>query len=47
MCLICVEWQLGKLTFDEAFRNLNEIKEEDPEHYDEVVALLLEEDDTL
>lgn len=25
MCVICVEWQAGKLTSKEAFRNLGEI----------------------
>ena len=27
MCQICKDWQLGKLTITEAWRNLNEAKE--------------------
>jgi len=41
MCLVCVEYEKGKLRIDEAFHNLGEIKEiigED--HYKEVYAAL-------
>ena len=44
MCIICVDFNKGSLTIDEAFRNLREMKEVLPdEHYDEVVALILEQ----
>jgi len=44
MCIICVDFNKGSLTIDEAFRNLREMKEVLPdEHYDDVVALILEQ----
>ncbi len=49
MCLVCRDWYLGKLTIDEAWRNLNEAKEagftteEDYDHYFEVAEMLSED----
>lgn len=41
MCLICVEFQQGKLTFDEAIDNAREMKEElGEEHLGEIVSML-------
>ena len=41
MCLICVEYQKGKLTVNEAWNNLNEMQETiDPEHIDVVLSML-------
>ena len=41
MCLICVEYQKGKLTASEAWNNLNEMQEAmDPEHIDVVLSML-------
>lgn len=50
MCIICKDWMLGKLTVKEAWRNLNETVDSDPDkkddpHYYEVVKLLLGEQD--
>ena len=43
MCLICVEWEKGKLTFTEAMRNLGEMSRAmDPEHVEEVKKMLIE-----
>lgn len=43
MCLICVEFKKEKLTVAEGWRNLREMRESmTDEHYDEVVALLVE-----
>ena len=28
MCLICKDWELGKLTIEEAYRNLKEVYDE-------------------
>jgi len=43
MCLICVEFKKETLTVSEAWRNLREMKEGmTDEHYDEVVAMLVE-----
>lgn len=50
MCVICKDWQLGKLTKAEAWRNLDEMmqdlvdKEEDLGHYWEVIDKLIEEE---
>ena len=48
MCAICKDWLLGKLTANEAWRNLNESKEsldqEDPNHYFEVAEMLSEKE---
>ena len=45
MCLICIEYEKGKLKIDEAFRNLGEIKEIiGEEHYYEVHAALSEKE---
>jgi hypothetical protein len=50
MCAICKDWQLGKLTIKEAWRNLNEAREvgfandEDLYHYFEVAELLTKEE---
>ena len=41
MCLICVEFQKGKLTVLEAFQNLSEMEETlSQEHYEEVLNTL-------
>ena len=41
MCLICTEYQKGKLTVSEAWNNLNEMQEAiDPEHIDVVLSML-------
>ena len=43
MCLICVEFQKGSLTTNEAWRNLQEMKEGmTDEHHDEVVTMIVE-----
>jgi len=45
MCLVCVEYGKGKLKFNEAFKNLGEIKELiGDEHYDEVYSSLVEKE---
>ena len=37
MCLICIEWEKGKLTVTEGFRNLREMENSIPkEHFEEV-----------
>jgi hypothetical protein len=44
MCLICIEYEKGKLKIDEAVRNLGEMKESvGDEHYDETMAFLTQE----
>jgi hypothetical protein len=44
MCLICVEFKKEALTVTEAWRNLQEMKEDmTDEHYDEVVNLIVEQ----
>jgi len=41
MCLICVDFQKGSLTPTEAWRNLQEMKEDlSDEHHDEVVEMI-------
>ena len=41
MCLICVEYEKGKLTIKEAYRNLGEMNESlEPEHVQEVESML-------
>tara|TARA_B100000427_G_C15218751_1_gene467980 strand:- start:340 stop:543 length:204 start_codon:yes stop_codon:yes gene_type:complete len=41
MCLICVEYEKGKLTIKEAYRNLGEMSESiTPEHVQEVETML-------
>ena len=43
MCLICVEFQQGRLTITEARRNLSEMVESlEPDHAEEVEELLQE-----
>jgi hypothetical protein len=48
MCIVCLDWQKGKLTLEEAWRNLNEIawdgfnSEEERLHYLEVAEKLAE-----
>jgi hypothetical protein len=45
MCLVCIEYEKGKLKIDEAFKNLGEIKELiGDEHYDEVYSALTEKE---
>tara|TARA_R110000824_G_scaffold67377_2_gene174454 strand:+ start:7987 stop:8217 length:231 start_codon:yes stop_codon:yes gene_type:complete len=44
MCLICVEYEKEKLSLNEAFRNLEEMKESvGEEHYDKTKDFLIEE----
>ena len=41
MCLICAEYQKGKLTVSEAWQNLQEMQETiEPEHIDVVLSML-------
>ena len=41
MCLICTEYQKGKLTVSEAWQNLQEMQDAiDPEHIDVVLSML-------
>ena len=41
MCLICTEYQKGKLTVSEAWRNLQEMQDTlDPEHGDVILTML-------
>ena len=41
MCLICVEYQKGKLTVSEAWRNLHEMQEiMESDHVDVVLSML-------
>lgn len=42
MCRICAEFEMGKLTIPEAYRNLKETYNEDDEHSNEVWLKLLE-----
>jgi len=45
MCLVCIEYEKGKLKIDEAFHNLGEIKELiGEEHYEEVYSALSEKE---
>ena len=44
MCLICVEYNLKKLTINEAYRNLQEMKEILPEEHVEEIEKMLEYD---
>ena len=49
MCAVCRDWQLGKLTTEEAWRNLNEMKDlatttdEEVDHFWEVAQKLANE----
>lgn len=44
MCLICVQYQSGKLNTEEALRNIGEMKSYiDEEHFKETVEFLKEE----
>lgn len=43
MCLICSQYELGKLTRDEAIRNNYEINY-NSDHYEEVIELIMEID---
>ena len=44
MCLICVEYNLKKLTINEAYRNLQEMREILPEEHVEEIEKMLEYD---
>jgi hypothetical protein len=52
MCKICVDWQLGKLTLDEAWRNLGETRaagfdsQEEIAHYWDVAEMLSEDEES-
>ena len=44
MCLVCVEYEKGKLKIHEALRNIEEMKESiGEEHYDETITFLTSE----
>jgi hypothetical protein len=51
ICLVCKDWQKGKLTAEEAIRNLSEMlnsedgTEEDVYHYFEAAAIISDEED--
>ncbi len=36
MCILCTEWQLGNLTLDEAWRNLNEMIDDESNTQEEL-----------
>ena len=41
MCLICTEYQKGKLTVSEAWQNLQEMQDDiEPDHIDVVLSML-------
>ena len=44
MCLICIEYNLKKLTITEAYRNLQEMKEILSEEHVEEIEKMLEHD---
>ena len=50
MCIICKEWELGKLTSKEALRNLGEMilssndNKENPDHYYEISEKILDKE---
>lgn len=44
MCMICVDFNLGKLTIDEAYRNLKEVFKDEDEHTLEVWLKLVEKE---
>lgn len=44
MCLICVQYELGKLTAREALQNLLELKDETEEHK-EVAKVVIQTDE--
>ena len=45
MCIICVEFEMSRLTIEEARRNLSEMAESlDPEHVEEIEKALDEKE---
>jgi len=42
MCLICVDFEKGKLTIEEAYNNLKEVFNEEDKHTQEVWEMLIE-----
>lgn len=40
MCKICIEYQKGLLTFEEAMINANEMSSTDPHHEDVIIMLI-------
>ena len=46
ICIVCKDWQKGKLTAKEALKNLGEMinSEDDSSHYYEVVEKILDEE---
>lgn len=49
MCVVCLDWEKGKLTSKEALRNLGEMiqsssKEEEAVHYFEVVEKIMDKE---
>jgi len=47
MCLICLEFQKGKLTSKQFVRNIGELIDSDPKHADEVIELISKQDSDL
>lgn len=41
MCAVCYDFQRGRITIKEAYKNLEEIYEEEDEHSNEVWIMLL------
>ena len=47
MCVVCKEWEAGKLTSEEALKNLGELMSSDKKksaHYEEVVEKILDKE---
>lgn len=47
MCIICVEWEAGKLTSKEAFRNIGEVvvkSDAEAKHFFDLTDRILEKD---
>ena len=48
MCIICKEWESGKLTSEEALKNVGELmegaNEKESEHYEQVVEKILDKE---
>lgn len=44
MCIVCTEWEKGKLTNKEALRALGEMGKEDPSHIIEVASKIMDKE---
>jgi len=44
MCIVCTEWEKGKLTNKEALRALGEMGNEDPSHIIEVASKIMDKE---